>query len=698
MKHQFMLLSAISILFLLHSCINKIDEIKVNYQGTLAFPLADISFEVNDLLEDDSILSVDNNNGIQLLHQEDSLALIKAEDFFEEITDSLNVTGYYKESIGKIQLNNYSKNTTVPFEQFLNEFNNPAIQQFFQNNNGQSVPTMAIDEQVDLKVPLEPFDEFTSIQVEYGIIQLTLHNGYFIDIQDLSLIIYDEIAGQNVGTITFPSIPVGETRTEELVIANQNINNEISFLIPSLTSPANTNPVLVDLASELEIEIVLSDFIITDGEVRLMGNEVLKDSTFVDFEPSNDSELAQIDLDNGIMNYSMMSDFSLELKVTIIFPNVIKNGNPLNVSMTLPPTGVNDSITGMIDFSGTSIFLDQNQNQPFNKMLVELEAQVEDPTNSLVLFDAQDVLSFRFEMSNIQVKNAFGYFGKFKENIDLGSIDLGFDFGFINENSAATYFDNATLKLESENSFGVPILLDFQMTSFGILDPDQQLEAPEFDIPYPTFDQFGETIFGEYLIDQENSNISDFLSIYPSLFEYEGSAEINSKGNQGEINFVTKSSELILNGTFDLPFELRANNIIYRDTVDAFSFDLEDELTIEDIREGELKLLYENSMPFKVTLDILTVGFAGNSTILIENTTLSSGIVNDEGIVDSNGNFIGETFINLSQDQIFQMDEAKETIFELRLDSSENGNVPVSILTDSGLDMKIGLKLFLDTQ
>ena len=78
----------------------------MNYQGTLAFPLADISFEVNDLLEDDSILSVDNNNGIQLLHQEDSLALIKAEDFFEEITDSLNVTGYYKESIGKIQLYN----------------------------------------------------------------------------------------------------------------------------------------------------------------------------------------------------------------------------------------------------------------------------------------------------------------------------------------------------------------------------------------------------------------------------------------------------------------------------------------------------------------------------------------------------------------------------------------------------------------
>jgi hypothetical protein len=692
-KHKFLLLQAFLLLFILFSC-SKVEEVQIDYSGTLAFPLADISFEVLDLIEEDSAFTINDNNAIQLIHREDSLAHIKASDFFDEITSQLTAEGYYDEMLEKINLNEYSRNSTVTFEELLDNFNNTALQQFFQNNDGESVPIMAFDETINKEIVIPIFDEFISLNVESGTIELTITNNYFIDIQNLTIIIQDEISGQDIGSLNFDEIPVNETKTRSTQIANQTINNEISLLIPSLSSPGSASAVQIDLASQLESQIVFKDFIITGGEVKLMGNEIVSDSTLVDFEPNNEAEITRIDIDNGILNYSMKTDFSHELKATIIFPDVLKNGNPLNITMSLPPTGLNDSIVGFIDFSGTSLRLNNNQDQPFNRMRVMVEIQVDDPTNSIIQFDAQDRVAFSFKLENLEINSVFGYFGQFEESIDPQMVNLDFDFGFINENSSPAFFENARIKLESENSFGVPISVDFQAISSGVLTPDQTLEASTFDIDYPTIDQFGEIVFGTNLIDESNSNIIDFLSIYPNQFEVEGTAQIHPAGNQNEIHFVTKDSELKLHGEFDLPFKLRAENIVYRDTSEGFSLGLDDDITIDDIREGELKLLYFNGMPFEIKLDILTIDINGNTQPLVENITLNSASVNSEGVVEANNIFEGETFISLTQNQLRQMDEAAENIFEIRLQSFDNANTPVSILTENGLDIKVGLKVF----
>ena len=145
-----------------------------------------------------------------------------------------------------------------------------------------------------------------------------------------------------------------------------------------------------------------------------------------------------------------------------------------------------------------------------------------------------------------------------------------------------------------------------------------------------------------------------------------------------------------------MPFKFRSQNLIYRDTAEAFNLNLDDEISINDIESGELKIVYENGMPFETHLDIVAEDENGNQTVLINDLTIESAMVNSEGKVESSGVNSGEVFVDLTQAQIRQMDEAARNIFVIRLKTYDNGNTPILVMMDSGIDIKAGMKVFLN--
>ncbi|RMG84487.1 MAG: hypothetical protein D6714_07805, partial [Bacteroidetes bacterium] len=695
-NRKIILLLFISTTLLIAACVKKIESVEVNYQGTLAFPLAEIGFQVSDLLDEDSALVADNQNGVRLVH-ESALAEITAAQLLNHITEPLKGSGHYEKTVQEISLPDYSAEATTNFGTALTYFSDPALQQFFQNNDGQSLPIPAFSMPVNMSLSPMPFADFENLEIKSGTVTATLTNGFFFDLENFSVMVRDETTGQDVGTLFFGNIPAGQSQTAEFPLANTTIGNAFSFVIPQIATPG-TSAATIDLSAEMKVQVTFRDIQIDGGNVRLDGSQIIRDTVLVDFTAQNGSELTQMELETGLLNYAMQSDFSENIKVTMTFPSVLKNGNPLNVSMTLPPTGVNDSIVGVLDLSGTTILLDQDADQPFNRLRVIVKAQMDDPGNNLITFHGNEQIAFSFQMNAPKVRQVKGYFGQFDEIIEPGAVHLGFDFPFIDPTSEPVFFEDAQIELRYENAFGVPARAEFDMVSSGILNPDQELDPPSIDLATPDISMIGQAVQGSAVIDHTNSNIVSFLSIFPNQILYEGLLSVNPDGQAASPNFLTKDDYFAVAGRFELPFRLSMKNLIYRDTLDAFNFDLGEGITIEDIREGELKFSYENTLPVDLNARLTVLDAAGNESPILDDFAIPAASVNADGVVEPGMSATGEIFIPISQNQIRDLDEATQNIVEFRFQSYNQGNTPVVLLTHSGVQIKTGVKVFLDTQ
>lgn len=690
MKHSLPFLGIASLLFLAYSCIK---EVQVDYGGTLAFPVADISFVIDDLLDEATELTVDDDNAISLVHREDSIVHFVANDFLDDITEDVIGNGSTQNEIGEIEIDNYSLSSEISFQEFLADFNDPFLEQFFQNNAGTSTFTPSFSKTINKTVDLPLLDEFTFVEVDTGLLQLHITNDLFIDVNNLTVILHDEVANEDLGEFQFSNIPPGMTQTDEIYIINRVVNNDLSLIIPEFGSQGSTSPVLIDLNTQLKATLDLVNFQIVGGEAVLPSTEIFEDDLTIDFNLSDDIELTQVNLLDAKLSYVIKSDFPLELEVTILFPSAFRYGNEIVHTVLVQNTGMNDSIVGTIDFSTSELLLDQDADQPFNRLKAEVHVKINNPPSTPMVFEAEDQIAVSIELENLEVEKVFGYFGQFDEMMDPGTIDLGVDFDFIDDNSSPIFFDNPTARVEYSNSFGVPIAANMNIVSEGHIGSPESLNPPELRLDYPTIDMIGETVTGSILIDKNNSNVVNFLSNYTTTINYDGNAHTNPDGNTGELNFATKDSELTLHTEIDLPFKFSAESILYRDTAEALSLDLEDGLTIDDIAEAELKLLYENGLPMETMLNIYVQNAFGFETLIIEDVLINAASVNAQGRVEAANIHKGEVFIPLTQDQIRALDEAENSVFEIRLQSTNNGNTPVDILTSYGVNVKVGMKV-----
>ncbi len=690
MKHYKLPIGAVGLLLLAISCIK---DVEVDYGGTFALPLADITFVIEDLLDEDSTLTVDGDNSLRLIHREDNIVHFEAADFLDDITEDVKAKGNSQSAIGEIELDNRSVWGAASFQEFLDEFNDPFLEQFFENNSGTSTYTPAFSTPVNKIIDLPTIDDYTTLTVDTGLIRLTITNELFIDLNLLTVIVHDDVANQDLGSFSFSNIPPGMSQSDEFYVINRQVSNQFSFRIPELSSQGSTMPVFIDLNTQLKARLDLIDFQIVGGSAVLPSTAFYADTIKIDFNPGNEIELTEIDLLDADLDYSIQSDFPLDLEATFVFPYSDQGGHPITHTVLIPMTGFNDSIVGKVDFSGAHIFLNQDMSQPYNRLIASVDVKINNPPNIPINFDASAQVSFRFEMQNFEVEKVFGYFGQFDEMIASGNIDLAFDFDFLDENSEPIYFDNPVARVESFNSFGIPISAVMDISGQGLIGASQMLNGPDLNIDYPKMDMVGETIVGEIIVDKNNSNIVDFLSTYIQDIVYSGNAFTNPNGNTGEINFVTNTSELTLHAELDLPFKFKSEHILYRDTTESLSLNLDDGLTIEDIAQAELKLLYENGLPLQTTLNVYAQNTNGGKTLILDDIQLESASVNAAGRVDPVNIKTGELFIPLTQDQIRELDQAAKNIFEIKLQSANDGNTPVDILSTYGLNLKVGVKV-----
>ena len=679
----------------------KTDEFKdfgdatIVHDGVYAFPVGTVNFTLADVLEDDTTLTIGTDNGIKLVYREEHLFKLTAADILDELTGEIDETFTRSSKVGEVAINDISKDQSIVFNNLVDDFNDLILANYLQASDGTMAVVPAFEETIVEEEILPAFTDYSSMVIEDGSMFLTLTNHLFFDVENMEITVTDIGNNQIVGVFQFNYLAVGESKTSEIGLAGKNISNQFKVVMSTLKSPGSGNQqVLVDLDAELDITFEVKNVLIKQGVVHLQPGILTEEAITFEFTTDNEERIKSIKLKEAQIDYSIISDVQSDVLVKLTFPYITKNNVPVTKEVLVAASGNSSPVTGSFDFSNTLWQLDQDTDQPYNRLKVIYEVSMPNGSNGQLAFSSEDEVSISFTMKNLDVEELVGYFGFRQEWLEENVLDLGFDFGLFTDQSSPILFSDPTMRIEFSNSFGIPLQGEFNATAHGYFGNEANLNPPKIVINYPAMAEMGQTANTVFVVNKQNSNIVDMLSVYPSYINYTGSATINPNNNPSIVNFIRSDSELNSSVEFDLPFKFSAQSLIYRDTSKAASLGLEQGgFTIEDIDSAELKIVYKNGMPLKSTINLIALSATGEETVVVGNVQFKAADADSNGRVPSNGTVNGEAFIILDNEQILKLDQAYQYIYEINLKTEGNGQTPVAMYTDYKVEMGVGIRM-----
>jgi hypothetical protein len=241
----------------------------------------------------------------------------------------------------------------------------------------------------------------------------------------------------------------------------------------------------------------------------------------------------------------------------------------------------------------------------------------------------------------------------------------------------------------------MPFQVDFDMQANGLNGAQASLNPPVLNFDYPSAQETGQTKQTLIQLNKFNSDIVNFLSVYPEVLTYSGSATVNPDDDQQEVNFIRQDSRLSASATFDLPFAFRIEDLVFRDTANGIDLDFGDYLTLEDIDTAELKIAYINGLPLHSTVNLIALAKNGAESVITDNIAMPAASVDNTGAVPTGGEAQGDVFVALSYDQLLRLDEADKLILEVHFQSPDNGSKLARMYSSYRMDIKTGVKLIL---
>lgn len=690
-----LLLVSFSLIAGFSSCVkDKFNDIELGYSGSVAFPVATVGFTLAEILDGDTLLTVGDDNSISLIYRQNNFFSITAAELLEELTGNIEENFSHTTQVGETPIEDLVKEFHLPFSDLVDDFQDPAITQMLEQNEGNMVPVPAFQENFTSEVLVPVFSDFTWLEVENGRMVLNITNDLFIDLQNFKISVIDNASGQVVGSFDYSTLPKGITQTNEISIAGKSLGNDFKVVIKSLhTNGTGNDPVLIDLSKKLRFTLEVKEVTISAGEVKLPSGLLTADQLQIQFNLDDSEQLHEIALNNVNVAYSITSEVKTAVQLKLTFPGIYKNNAPVVHEITVPPGGPHK---GELDFSNTVWDLSQDAAQPYNRMKVDYEVSLTNSTGSLIGFSAEDEVSIDFNINNMDVEEARGYFGFREEHFENGALDLGFDFSMFDQASTPLFFEDPKMRIEVANSFGIPLKVEFNAEATGAYGAVASLEPPKLSINYPGMHEIGSMKMSEFLISKNNSNIVEMLSVYPTGITYSGHATINPANDPGTMNFIQAGSSLTASAEIDLPFRFRVQDLVFRDTAEALELGLDEEITVEDIEHAELKILYTNGMPLKSSVSIIALGADGSETVVVENISIDPASVNAAGKVTASGKAKGELFVEVTRDQLRQLDLAEKNIYEVSFQTGNNGQAPAAMFTDYDVELKIGMLVKFD--
>lgn len=365
---------------------------------------------------------------------------------------------------------------------------------------------------------------------------------------------------------------------------------------------------------------------------------------------------------------------------TITLPNFTKNGVPFKHTFSQTLAAGGGAIFGQFSLEGYVVKF----GQPGNTLTFKYQAKGK--------VSGQDVkLLMAAGIQNIGFTYCEAFMQKQVLALNEGRVELDF---YDEQSAGSLKFEDPKITVLIENSYGFPMRTKINyVKSINVAEDTIALSAKGltgegFDFPYPSINEIGKSKFYQYTFNKDYSTIKDMLNSKPKKIIYDIDVTVNPNEEKG-VGFITDSTTLKVGIEVDIPLYGTSKDF----NVNQEFQDIDFKAALANASEAELKLVSDNSLPVEVLAEI---EFMDKDGKLITKATDKAFSIIKAAAVDAKGNVtkaaLNEVFIPLDAIKTDLLRQCTKAKIKFYFSTSNNGTIPVSILSTQEVNVRMGLK------
>lgn len=435
----------------------------------------------------------------------------------------------------------------------------------------------------------------------------------------------------------------------------------------------NLSQAITSLGFHIPITITLQP-----GQAFVSSNE----ETVFNFQGA---EVRKIRIDKGLIRLRLTNPLQEPVVCYYSLPGSSRNGSPFEATVTIPAaTSVGK---GVIEFfeniSGYEIDLTGLSGYAYNTIGVRIDAIV-DPTANPVQITPFDTLTIEADFQSLTIEEAYGYFGQHSISSGSQSVNLKI-FDFFTDGTLQVDSVEASMMVSNGTGMDLRVVMkdiavrnSIKGQTINITDPFMNLPV---NIGRASMNQTTGAITPvEYEFRFDPATVKSMIELLPDKLEYEIDIEINPLGNVSLGNdFIKNTSPLSAWLELRMPIAFAATGLTMSREV-GFRYES------EEIRDGNLYLIADNSFPFDAAFSLTMMDINGN---VIDSLT-PAGIVEAGNLILPDLLKPVRTVLVIPCDQV-RMGKIRQTrsmIIEVVLDTKPAGSI-VRLKNDYNLEVTV---------
>jgi hypothetical protein len=422
------------------------------------------------------------------------------------------------------------------------------------------------------------------------------------------------------------------------------------------------------------------------GDSVLINNAVsVEKSQVYDFSFGGDQEIEKITLKQGNMNINLTTDFRKSGELQILIPNAKKGGQIFNQTITFSYTGQEPIVVDEdIDLKGYTLDLTGSGSQR-NKVPVTFKVTLYASGTYIRKDDDADI---KLSLSSLDFSYIEGYLGYYDWNFQRDSLLINIYDG---TEGGRIYFADPKINMELFNTLGAPISVETNKLKFSNSNNEERdvqssLVASPFYINYPTISQRGKQSYTEVVVNKDNSNLPEILSILPNHMFFDFDIELNKDGKVYD-NFALDTSTIKMDVELELPLHGRTENwTVVQDN------DFEMPELVDDVEKVQFNIVIENGFPMEAEMQLY---FVDSNDVVFDSLLTTSDYIFRSAKIDNEGK-VSEptktvTSIEVYRERVDEIKNTRKLRLQTRLSTTNNGQTDIKIYSHYIFDVKLSL-------
>jgi hypothetical protein len=607
--------AAILILF---SC-NKEKKLNPSWEIGIATPILKTSLNINNIVAD-SLLTTNSDSSLQLIYN-NTIYSFNPNDAAIKIPDTTVQTSY---KIGNISLANQS----IQYPYSLGKFcqNLGLAGNLIISNNGGTMVINGITNQQSADESINATDFFQTATIQSGSINISIDNGFPIDISQLVFQIKNQVSGNIVSIDTFTNILAGISQSKNIDLSGKYVEGTMLGKIIDLDSPgSNGLAVPIDTSDALLVTLTTNNLIVNNATAIFPSQNIIDEDQETKYNIDGGAKLKKLKVKSGTLVLKINSTIPEKTFFNYTLPsasNGTSNGIELDEILPAAPANAASSVTRTIDLAGYTIDLTGINGTKFNTFVNHLIVSIDSTGQSFPL-SQDDSVYIDYGLINIVPQYVEGYLGQ--QIITIGPEETNLDF-FKKIKSGNLSIEDLDVTFSIENGLGAEGRINiYTLKSIRSLSNTTiQLDAPSI-INQPLFISRATnnpvvSSVTNYNLNTTNSNIKTWIENIPDKISYQMDVFMNPYGNTANYtDFAYDDSRININMNAQLPLSLISNALTFEDTID---FNLGNESSLDKIKSGTFHIICDNGLPLSAQLKIILLDEFGNqSTELIHSNS-----------------------------------------------------------------------------